>query len=59
MDKKIAQGATPKVDAEYESAIDRYLAEMEHMKQEMDERQGRIERLQAETEAMLAQMKAA
>lgn len=59
MEKTSALDATPNVDAEYESAFDSYLAEMEQMKQDMDERQSRIEQLQTETEAMQAQLKAA
>jgi len=59
MEKTTALDTTPKADAEYESAIDRYLAEMERMKDDMDERQSRIGQLQAETEAMLAQLKVA
>lgn len=57
MNNATAFDATPKVDAEYESAIDRYLAEMEKMKIEMDERQTRIDRMRAETEAVLAGLK--
>lgn len=50
---------TPSRDTEYEAAIDRYLSEMERMKIQMTEKQQQIERLQSETQAMLAELKAA
>jgi prefoldin subunit 5 len=49
----------PNVEADYEAAIDRLTAEMARMKEQMDERQCRIEQLQAETEAILAEVKVA
>jgi hypothetical protein len=44
------------VDAEYEVAIDRYLHEMERLRDDMEARQQRIEQMQAETQALLAQL---
>lgn len=59
MEKSVTFDVTPNVDAEYEAAIDQYLNEMEHMKTQMAEKQRRIETLQAETQAMLAELKVA
>ena len=49
---------TPSRDAEYEAAVDGYLREMERMKTQMADKQQQIERLQSETQAMLAELKA-
>lgn len=57
MEKITAFDTPANVDAEYEAAIDRYIGEMERMNDDMDERQRRIEQLQAETQAMLVQLK--
>lgn len=46
--------AAPKADAEYEAAIESYLGEMARLKNDMDERQKRIDKSRRETEAMLA-----
>jgi len=59
MDTTGTLDVTPSRDAEYEAAIDRYLSEMERMKIQMTEKQQQIERLQSETQAMLAELKAA
>jgi hypothetical protein len=50
---------TPDIEEEYRAAIDRYLQEMEHMKRDMTARQARIEKLQAETQAILSSLKVA
>ena len=57
MDKTATIEVIPKIDEEYQVAIDKYIAEMERMKEEMNERQRRIEKLQAETRAILADLK--
>ncbi len=59
MDQTVTLDVTPHIDAEYEAAIDRYLSEMERMKIQMADKQQNIERLQSETQAMLAELKAA
>ena len=56
MDNMNALDAPAHVDAEYEAAIDRYLREMEQLRDDMEIRQQRIEQMQAETQAMLAQL---
>jgi predicted nucleic acid-binding Zn-ribbon protein len=48
--------APANVDAEYEAAIDRNLHEMERLRDDMEARQQRIEQMQAETQALLAQL---
>lgn len=53
MDKTTTLAVTPNTDAEYESAIDRYLSEMKRMKVQMAEKQREIETLRAETDAIL------
>jgi uncharacterized protein YecA (UPF0149 family) len=53
MEKTTAFEAIPKVDAEYEAAIDQYLAEMKRMTEQMTEKQRQIDKLQAETQAAL------
>jgi hypothetical protein len=50
MEKTTIANVTSGRDVDYESAIDRYLMEMERMQTEMDERQKRIEQTRAETE---------
>lgn len=50
---------TPKADAEYEAAVDNLIAEMKRIREKMADDQREIERLRAETRAILAQMKAA
>ncbi len=44
---------------DYETAIDECLAAMRQMEEKMTDRQRRIEKLQAETQARLAQLKVA
>ena len=50
---------TPTADAEFETAIGQYLNEMEHIKTQMAVKQQQIERLQAETQALIAALKVA
>ena len=54
MENTIPLNSNPTTEQEYAQAIDEMLAEMKRMKTEMDERQRRIERLRADTEAVLA-----
>jgi len=56
MDETKVLDAPANADAEYEAAIDRYLREMEQLRDDMEVRQQRIERMQAETQAMLVQL---
>ncbi len=58
MDQTVMLDITPNIDSEYEAAIDRYLSEMERMKIQMADKQQQIERLQSETQVMLAELKA-
>lgn len=46
-----------RADKEYEAAIDGYLQEMEQLRRDMVARQKRIDNTQAETRALLAQLK--
>ncbi len=56
MEKTTAFDAPAHADAEYEAAIDHLMGEMRLINQDMEERQHRIEQLQAETGAMLANL---
>jgi predicted RNA binding protein with dsRBD fold (UPF0201 family) len=49
----------PQDDAEIESAIKKIFVEIEHEHEQMEKDQEDIERLKAQTRAMLAQLKAA
>ncbi len=53
MEKTTPFEAMPKIDAEYEAAIDQYLAEMKRMAEQMAEKQRQIDKLQVETRAAL------
>ena len=53
VDKTVKLDRTPTVDKEYEAAVDQFIAEMNRLAEEMAERQRRIDRLQAETQAAL------
>jgi hypothetical protein len=44
----------PRTEAEYEAAVKQMLADMEHMQQKLNDNRTEIERLQAETHAILA-----
>ncbi|MBI3920655.1 MAG: hypothetical protein HY318_04490 [Armatimonadetes bacterium] len=57
MEKTAMFDVKPKAAAEYEAAIDRYISEMKRMRVQMVKRQTRIDKLQAETEALLAELK--
>ncbi len=57
MDETVTLEIMPKADAEYESAIDSMIAEMKRIRQQMAGDQREIERLRAETSAILAQLK--
>lgn len=56
MDKTTTLDASPLGDAEYATAIDGYLRELEKISSDVEARQRRIDKLQAETKAMLAQI---
>jgi hypothetical protein len=49
--------AVPKADAEYEAAIDNLIVEMKRIREQMTDDQREIERLRAETRAILTQLK--
>jgi len=49
----------PKADAEYEADVDALIAQMKHVRTQMEDDQREIERLRAETDLILAQIKAA
>lgn len=49
---------TLKADAEYEADVDALIAEMNHVRAQMESDQREIERLRAETDLILAQIKA-
>ncbi len=49
---------TLKADAEYEANVDALIAEMNHVRAQMESDQREIERLRAETDLILAQIKA-
>ncbi len=59
MDKTVAFEDLPKADAEYESAIDNLIHEMKRIREQMADDQREIERLRAETQVILTQLKAA
>lgn len=50
---------TPKADTEYEAAVDTLIAQINQVRAQMADDQREIERLRAETDVILAQMKAA
>lgn len=52
----ITLDAAPKSKAEYESAVDRLLSEMESMKASFSERQHHAEKVQSETRVMLSRL---
>jgi chaperonin cofactor prefoldin len=59
VEKPIQLGLTTDETAELEAAIDDLLAEMKRAAKQMKSDQAQIERLKAETRAMLAELKAA
>jgi hypothetical protein len=59
MEGKVLPQPTLKTAADYEAAIDQCLAEMQRLREKMDRDQADIDRLKAETRAILAKLKAA
>lgn len=55
MDKTSVADAAPRQDPDYEAAVERYLIEIEYIRSDMAQSQSRIEKLRAETNAMLAE----
>ena len=49
--------ASPQTDAEYEAAIEQSLAEMKRLREQMNEDQEEIDRLKAETQSILAELR--
>jgi len=58
MDNTVVLTNTPKADAEYEADVDTLIVKMNHIRIQMQNDQREIERLRAETDLTLAQMKA-
>lgn len=58
MEQAVILNSTPRTDAEYEAAIDRYLVAMQHLVTEMTVTRRQIEKDRAETEATLARLEA-
>jgi peptidoglycan hydrolase CwlO-like protein len=56
MEKTTTLDATPDERAKYEAEIDHYLAEIERIQKQMAQDQREIEKLRAETRAMLTQL---
>ena len=56
MENTIPLNSNPTTEQEYAQAIDEMLAEMGRMKQEMDERQRKIEKSRAKIEFLLSAM---
>ena len=48
---------SPQTEAEYEMAIEHYLDEMKRIREQMNEDQDDIDRLKAETQAILAELR--
>ena len=59
MDNTIATEVSLKTPADYEAAIDQCLVEMQRLHEHMERDQEDIDRLRAETKAILAALKAA
>lgn len=57
MEKTATLDITPNTETEYETAIEGCLREMERMTFQMAAKQQQIEQLQAETQAMLAELR--
>ena len=58
MDEKVLAQSTPETDADYEAAIEQYLAEMRRLNEQMKNDRRDIERLKAETETLKTQTRA-
>ncbi len=50
--------STSRADAEYEADVNVLIAQMKHIRAQMEDDQREIERLRAETDLILAQIKA-
>jgi hypothetical protein len=59
MENTITTEVSLKTPADYEAAIDQCLAEMQRLHEQMERDQEDINRLRAETKALLAALKAA
>lgn len=59
MEKVVTPQPGPTTPADYEAAIEQCLSEMKRLQSLIDQDQAEIDRLKAETRAMLAKMKAA
>lgn len=59
MEQTVTLDMTPKADADYEAAVDDLIAQMKQGREQMADDQREIERLRAETNVILTQMKAA
>ena len=57
MNKATTADASP-LQVDYESEIDRYITDMQHISQQLNESQTNIERLRAETRSALADINA-
>ena len=55
MNKTSVVNTIPQQDKDYEIAVDRYMAEIEHLRGDIAESQKRIQRLRAETNGILAE----
>lgn len=58
MENTAVLNTIPKADAEYEADVDALIAQMKHVRAQMEDDQREIERLRAETDLILAQIKA-
>jgi Tfp pilus assembly protein PilN len=59
MAENVLPEPTLKTAADYEAAIDQCLTEIQRLREKMDKDQADIDRLKAETRAILARLKAA
>jgi len=55
MSKAAITDAGPQQDKDYENAVDRYMVELEHVRDEMAASQQRIKRLRAQTSEILSE----
>jgi type II secretory pathway component PulM len=58
MNEKVLSQPTLETDADYEAAIEQYLAEMRRLNEQMNNDRSDIERLKAETETLKTQTRA-
>lgn len=58
MENTAMLNTTPRADTEYEADVDALIAEMNRVRIQMENDQREIERLRAETDLIIAQMKA-